>query len=374
MGRIIPALAVCAAAFAVTPAAGQNGESGAASAPSLVVPPAPYDSQARQSRPSPHIIPVPQAPEATQPPQLTQTPESPAATPAPEQQPVAQDKTPEPAITGGIEKAPEEKKPSEAAEAKPDTPADKPGSPTETTQSGAAEPKPVIEAKPQGAPEAKPNDTAESKPGSPVETRPSDAAEAKTNAPTETKPGDTVEAKPNGAVEEKPASTAESKPTAPTETKPDDTAEARPNRAAVTKQNGVAEAKPDDADGRFTFSRMNDGYVRLDNRTGQVSFCGKRNVGWTCQLAPDDRGALENEIARLQEENVTLKRDLLGRGLPLPGTVKPEPKPQVSQNERAPFSLPPDPNIERMKVMVEKMWRHLVDMITALQKDVLKKS
>jgi hypothetical protein len=46
----------------------------------------------------------------------------------------------------------------------------------------------------------------------------------------------------------------------------------------------------------------------------------------------------------------------------------------VSQNERAPFSLPHDPNIERMKVMVEKMWRQLVDMITSLQKDVLKKS
>jgi hypothetical protein len=138
-------------------------------------------------------------------------------------------------------------------------------------------------------------------------------------------------------------------------------------------QSGAAtESKPaENAEGRFTFSRMNDGYVRLDNRTGQVSFCSKRTVGWTCQLAPEDRGVLENEIARLQEENASLKKELLARGLPLPGSMKGEPP--VVHNERT-FSLPSDPNIDRMKLIVEKAWRRLVDMISALQKDVLKKS
>jgi hypothetical protein len=392
MGRIIPALAICAATFAVTPAAAQTGENGAA----LLVPPAPYDSETRPSAPlsqppSPHIIPVPQPPEVLPPPQVTQAPEPQAATPVPEEQPVAQDKAPEPATTGGIDKKPEEKQPSEAAAATtPSVPADQPSGTTETTQNGAAEPKPAVEAEPQAAPEAKPSDTADAKPGepeakpadtveaepkAPAESQPAASAETKPESPAETKPSDTVEAKPNAPVETRPGTTADAKPTAPAETKQDGIAEAKPNETAEARQNGVAEAKPkDNADGRFTFSRMNDGYVRLDNRTGQVSFCGKRSVGWTCQLAPDDRGALENEIARLQEENVTLKRDLLGRGLPLPGTVKPEPQPRVSQNERAPFSLPHDPNIERMKVMVEKMWRQLVDMITSLQKDVLKKS
>ena len=133
-----------------------------------------------------------------------------------------------------------------------------------------------------------------------------------------------------------------------------------------------AEGKPvENSESRFTFSRMNDGYVRLDNRTGQVSFCSKRTVGWACQLAPEDRGALEHEIARLQEENVSLKKEFLARGLPLPGSIKSDPP--AGQNER-PSSLPSDPNIERMKVMVENAWRRLVDMISALQKEVLKKS
>jgi hypothetical protein len=139
---------------------------------------------------------------------------------------------------------------------------------------------------------------------------------------------------------------------------------APPNGAA-------AEGKPtENAQGRFTFSRVNEEYVRLDNRTGQVSVCSKRTVGWTCQLAPEDRGVLENEIARLQEENALLKKELLVHGMPLPGSMKGEPPaPPAARNERT-F----DPNIDRMKVMVEKAWRRLVDMISALQKDVLNKS
>ena len=169
------------------------------------------------------------------------------------------------------------------------------------------------------------------------------------DAPVAQVPAPIAQPQPNGKAPEGPA--AESKP-----------------------QNGTAtvEGKPvENTEGRYTFSRMHDGYVRLDNRTGQVSFCSKRTVGWTCQLAPEDRGVLENEIGRLQEENAALKKELLTRGLPLPGAMKSEPP--VAHNER-PFSLPTDPNLDRMKVLVEKVWRRLVDMISTLQKDVLKKS
>lgn len=133
----------------------------------------------------------------------------------------------------------------------------------------------------------------------------------------------------------------------------------------------VDSAPLENAQRRFTFSRVNDEYVRLDNRTGQVSVCSKRTVGWTCQLAAEDRGVLENEIVRLQEENALLKKELLVHGMPLPGSMKGEPP--AARNER-PFSLPSDPNIDRMREMVEKAWRRLVDMISAMQRDVQKKS
>src|SRR5262249_20565729 len=75
----------------------------------------------------------------------------------------------------------------------------------------------------------------------------------------------------------------------------------------------------------YTLNRIDDGYLRLAGRTGQVSICARHPVGWTCQAVPDERAALEAEIARLQGENIAIKKELLARNLPLPGTVKPEP-------------------------------------------------
>jgi hypothetical protein len=64
-------------------------------------------------------------------------------------------------------------------------------------------------------------------------------------------------------------------------------------------------------DSRYTFKQVDWGYLRLDGRTGQVSICAPRAVGWACQAAADEPTALEAEIARLQAENIVLKRELL---------------------------------------------------------------
>jgi hypothetical protein len=126
-------------------------------------------------------------------------------------------------------------------------------------------------------------------------------------------------------------------------------------------------------DSRYSFSRADDGYLRLDGRTGQVSMCTRRAVGWTCQAVPDERAALETEIARLQTENVALKRELVARNIPLPGLVKPEPAPAPKSEE--PRSQPSD-DADGNKVVnfVEKVWRRLVEMITTLQKDIMKRT
>ena len=39
---------------------------------------------------------------------------------------------------------------------------------------------------------------------------------------------------------------------------------------------------------------------------------------------PEDRAVLENEIARLRSENVTLKKEILAHGLALPAGAMPE--------------------------------------------------
>jgi hypothetical protein len=128
-------------------------------------------------------------------------------------------------------------------------------------------------------------------------------------------------------------------------------------------------------DGRYIYNRVQDGFLRLDTRTGQVSLCGRRNVGWTCDAIPEERAALEAEIARLQGDNAMLKKELLSRGLTLPGTIKPETAPPPAAKGREPeLRLPSNADIERMVTIVENVWRRMVEMIVNLQKDLQKKT
>ncbi len=69
-------------------------------------------------------------------------------------------------------------------------------------------------------------------------------------------------------------------------------------------QNGA----PDSEGGRYSFNRVDDGYLRLDQQTGQVSLCNRRSVGWACYPMPDERAALEEEIGRLQKDNAALEK------------------------------------------------------------------
>jgi hypothetical protein len=141
---------------------------------------------------------------------------------------------------------------------------------------------------------------------------------------------------------------------------------------AVWSQSALAQGAPAESDdNRYTFNRADDGYLRLDGRTGQVSICTRRPVGWACQAAPDERVALEAEIARLQGENVTLKKELIARNLPLPGSVKPEAP--AAKPEEPRLQLPSDAELNKMMNFVEKVWRRLVEMVLTMQRDMLNK-
>jgi len=123
-----------------------------------------------------------------------------------------------------------------------------------------------------------------------------------------------------------------------------------------------AQTAPDSENGRYTFSQVADGMLRLDTRTGAVSLCAKKDAGWACNAVPDERAALENEIARLQRENGALKKDMLARGLALPGGVASAPSAQQRElNLKVP--LPSDAEIDRVMSAFEKMWRRIVDMV-----------
>jgi len=119
-------------------------------------------------------------------------------------------------------------------------------------------------------------------------------------------------------------------------------------------------------DNRYQFNRVEDGYLRLDLRTGQASLCSRRSVGWACVTVADDRTAFDGEIARLQAENAALKKAMLDRSLPLPGGATTDVP--VARGERA-LKLPNHGDVDRMLTAVEKVWRRLVEMLMSLQKD-----
>lgn len=155
---------------------------------------------------------------------------------------------------------------------------------------------------------------------------------------------------------------------------------------------------PEFGDPRFAFHRAGDGYLRLDMRNGEVAVCSQRASGWACTLAPDERMALDNEIARLQRDNAALKNALLERGAPLPNGMYPDAVPTPAPSGPPVASLPPPPrppgavppalsappkagdhasrdaDIDRVMNVIEKVWRRLVEMMGDLQRDIQKKS
>jgi len=127
------------------------------------------------------------------------------------------------------------------------------------------------------------------------------------------------------------------------------------------------------AGGRFSFAPAEGGYLRLDVVSGQVSLCSLREVGWTCQLVPDDRTALDAEVARLQTEIERLKAEVAKADAGK--TAPPRPRAELaprSGKEESQLRFPTREEMERARAALERTWRHFVDMIYDFQKDVTK--
>ena len=174
------------------------------------------------------------------------------------------------------------------------------------------------------------------------------------------------------AVEPPPA--AQVAPTPPAPPKP----EAVP---AAPKALGGTDNTPA---GRFSFNRVDDGFLRLDRQTGQVAYCSPHAVGWACQSVPEDRAALDKEMARLQDEVASLKVQVAALHEPPPPrppadlTPPANPPPPVAQ------PLPPmgdkdqdtaklRADLKHARLAFENAWRRLVEMIVHLQKDMMRR-
>jgi hypothetical protein len=145
-------------------------------------------------------------------------------------------------------------------------------------------------------------------------------------------------------------------------------------------QERTQEPTLDIANPRFAYHKIDDGYLRLDLRSGEVATCRPHPGGWTCTLAAEERTALENEIARLQRDNALLKNALLERGLPLPLPSEVTTPPAASTEAappRPPASIPPpqagarEPGeIDRVVATMERWWRRVVELVATIQHDL----
>ncbi len=150
-------------------------------------------------------------------------------------------------------------------------------------------------------------------------------------------------------------------------------------------QERTQEPTLDTANPRFAYHKIDDGYLRLDLRSGEVATCRPHPGGWTCTLAAEERTALESEIARLQRDNALLKNALLEHGLPLPapgsdtasapaGSTAVPPVAEATP-PRPPAPIPPqadarEPQVERVIASMERLWRRLVELVATIQHDL----
>lgn len=103
---------------------------------------------------------------------------------------------------------------------------------------------------------------------------------------------------------------------------------------------------PDGGNGRYSLVPKDDGFMRLDSRTGEVSICAWRGAGWECIGVPDDRAAYDAEIGRLRDVVDRLKRELAARDRLAKESIK-SAETDAKDTSRPPNVEPPSPTADR---------------------------
>jgi hypothetical protein len=140
---------------------------------------------------------------------------------------------------------------------------------------------------------------------------------------------------------------------------------------AQVQIDGQAQDVEPNASSRYSFNRVDDGFLRLDNSSGNVAFCSPTSVGWACQAVPEDRAALEKEIARLQDEVVSLKNEVAA--LREPASPPRPPADLTPPSDKSADAAQLREDLARARVAIEGAWRRLVDMLVNFQKDMMRK-
>ena len=135
---------------------------------------------------------------------------------------------------------------------------------------------------------------------------------------------------------------------------------------------------------RFSFNRVENGFLRLDNDSGEVAYCSAQPAGWTCQPISIQRADIEGakngvvglkaEITRLQEEIASLKKQVAELKEPSPPRPPADLTPNDDKGSDVTIRLPSSEEMARAREFIESTWRRLVEMLVTIQKDIMRKS
>ncbi len=120
---------------------------------------------------------------------------------------------------------------------------------------------------------------------------------------------------------------------------------------------------------RFQLEREGDGFVRIDRKTGETSYCRRVNSSLICKLAIEEREGFHDEIASLQSQlgSAKEKLDAIGEKDPdRPHADIPDPKTHDDAgSERDKIERELDQALEITKFTVRKLF----GLVKELQKE-----
>ncbi len=117
----------------------------------------------------------------------------------------------------------------------------------------------------------------------------------------------------------------------------------------------VAASAYSEETGRYRLEKSDNGYVRMDTRTGAMSICEERSGQLVCKMAADERAAFQDEIDRLQTSMKAMDERVT--------------KLENSLSARLESSLPSEEDFNKTMSYMERFVRGFMGIVRDMYKD-----
>ena len=106
---------------------------------------------------------------------------------------------------------------------------------------------------------------------------------------------------------------------------------------------------------RYRLEKSDNGYVRMDTKTGAMSVCEERSGQLVCKMAADERAALQDEIDRLQSSVKALDERVA--------------KLESTPSARLESNLPSEEDFNKTMSYMERFFRSFMDIVKDMDKE-----